>query len=202
MTKARADRGTRAARVGLAALVFVLLAAVGLFFIVKYTRGNGYQIGVHFTQAAGVSAGSQVFLNGVVIGGVTKVKILPDTTVDFIINVFHDTSIPKSAQFSVRASLTGMQAVIISVPPRRVAASDIWPKRVLPIEEQPVGTPPITLENLMSQNESLANRSLRVLALARPYGKPLMQHLQDSRANGAATVQTLRGTLPSLMTSV
>ncbi|HKU67029.1 MAG TPA: MlaD family protein [Candidatus Baltobacteraceae bacterium] len=199
MARTRAVRVTRPARLGLIALVAILIAA-GIFVALKYMRGaGGYQIGVHFPQAAGVAPGAQVFLNGVAIGGVTKVKILPDTTVDFIINVLRDTPIPKSATFTVQSTVTGTRNVAISVPPQPVSPADVWPKRVLPVREQPSGTPPLTLETFMAQSKSLGDRAYRVLALARPYGKPLLRHLQNARANGAATTQELRATLPSVM---
>ncbi len=194
---------TRPARLGLAALVLILLAGVGGYLTAKLVRGTGgYQIGVHFSQAAGVAPGAQVFFNGVVIGGVSKVKILPDTTVDFIINVFRDTDIPKTAKFSVQTSLTGSPSVAISVPPAPVASSDIWPKRVLPIEQQPAGTTPLSLEAFMSQSRSLGDRAYAMLAQARPYGGHLAYHLQHARAGGAATMDDLRSTLPAVMSNL
>lgn len=203
MARRRAVRVTRPARLGFAALVIAILLAAGFYLTLKLVRGSGgYQIGVRFRQAAGVAPGAQVFMNGVNVGGVAKVKILPDTTVDFIINVYRDTAIPRSAKFSAQTSITGTPSVTITVPPGAVASSDVWPKRVLPLPEQPVGVLPLTLEDFMGQSRALGDRAQRVLAQARPYGGRLMHHLQNSRANGAATMQDLHETLPALMGSL
>ena len=202
MTRMRRVRVTRPARLGFAALVVILLAAVGIFLAVKVLRGaGGYQIGVRFPQAAGVAPGAQVFLNGVTIGGVSKVQILPDTRVELIINIYRDTSIPKTAKFSVQTALTGSPIVAISVP-SSASTAEIWPKRILPIEQQPVGTPPLSLEMFMRQSRSLGDRAYAVLAKARPYGKPLMTHLQHARENGAATMENLQSALPTMMSSL
>lgn len=198
MARTRAVKVTRPARLGLAALVVLVLAGIGVYFA-NYMRGTGgYRIGVHFRQAAGISPGSQVLLNGVVIGGVRKVKILPDTSVDFIIDVFHDRNIPKNAMFSIRSGLTGSPSVVINTPPKMLAANEIWPKRVLPLEQQPVGTEPLSFETFFEQGHALGNRSLAVLNIAHTYGKPLLSHLRRSQSNGAATMQNLRETLPAV----
>jgi ABC-type transporter Mla subunit MlaD len=199
MARSRAVKVTRAARLGFIALVVILLAIAGIL-AARFVRGaGGYRIGLHFRQAAGVAPGAQVFLNGVVIGAVTKVKILPDTTVEFIISVFHDTPIPKTAKFTVQSALTGTQNVAITAPAQPVRANDVWPKRVLPVAEQPIGTPPLSLDQFFAQSKALGDRANAVLSKARPYGKPLVQHLQSARSNGFATMQEMRSGLPSLM---
>jgi ABC-type transporter Mla subunit MlaD len=199
MARSRAVKVTRPARLGFIALVVILLAIAGIL-AARFVRGaGGYTIGVHFRQAAGVAPGAQVFLNGVVIGAVTKVKILPDTTVEFIISVFHDTPIPKTAKFTVQSALTGTQNVAITAPAQTVRANDVWPKRVLPVAEQPVGTPPLSLDQFFAQSKALGDRATAVLSKARPYGKPMLQHLQNARSNGFATMQEMRSGLPSVM---
>src|SRR5690242_9143172 len=183
MARSRAVKVTRAARLGFIALVVILLAIAGIL-AARFVRGaGGYRIGVHFRQAAGVAPGAQVFLNG----AVTKVKILPDTTVEFIISVFHDTPIPKTAKFTVQSALTGTQNVAITAPAQPVRANDVWPKRVLPVAEQPIGTPPLSLDQFFAQSKALGDRANAVLSKARPYGKPLLQHLESARSNGFAT---------------
>jgi ABC-type transporter Mla subunit MlaD len=199
MARTQPVRVNRAARTGLAALVVIILAAVGVYYIVQQRGTGGYRMGVRFAQAEGISAGSEVFLNGVLVGTVRRVQILPDTSVEFILGIFHDTSIPKNAQFTVRSTLTGTPSLLIAVPPSTTAAHEVWPKRVLPPAEQPVGTPALTLETFMASNSGLTSRAQRVLALARPYGKPMIAHLERARANGAGTMQELHATLPSLM---
>lgn len=207
----RAVRVTRPARLGIAALVVLIIAGAIIYFAVKAARGNGYEIGVHFPTAAGVAPGAQVYQSGVVIGSVRKVTILPDASVDFIIAIFQNTDIPKNARFSIESSFTGTSSVTINpvLPhgaqkesPAPLSPDQVLPKRVLPIAEQPVGTPPLTLEAFMTQSRALGDRAYAMAAQARPYGKHLMYHLQNSRANAAVTAQQLRGVTPELMATM
>lgn len=211
MAHRRGVRVTRPARLGLIALAVAIIVGAGIYTALKVSRSNGYQFGVHFPTAAGVSSGAQVYLSGVNIGNVAKIIILPDTSVDFIVNVFNGTDIPKSAKFTVLSSLTGSPSVAITVPglradqtgsPAPLPPDQVWPKRVLPVSEQPYGSPPLTLEIFMHDSRALGNRATAILAKAKPYGKPLMAHLQNARVNGAATVQELRGTAPALLATV
>lgn len=205
-------RISRPAQLGLMALVFIIFASAASYFILKYVRGTGgYQIGVRFPTAAGVGPGAQVYLSGVVIGQVTKVKILPDASVEFIISVFQGTDIPKHSKFSVLTSVTGTPSVAITPPLRRVAQnqvptpmprSEVLPKRILPVERQPVGTPPLTVESLMRESRTLGNRAYAMLAQARPYGTHLAYHLQHARSSAGATSQQLKETLPAVMAGV
>lgn len=204
-------RFTRPARLGLAALAFIIVAGVLISLVVSAVRGNGgYQMAVHYPTAAGLAPGTQVFLNGVTIGSVRKVEILPDTSVEVIADIFSDTGIPKNAKFSVRSSLTGSPTVSITLPVRRVEqnvptpvpSAEVWPKRVLPVSEQPVGSAPLSVEGVMAQSRLLGDRAQAALALARPYGKRLAYHLQNVRTNAGATSQELRTTLPAVMAGV
>ena len=201
MARRQGVRITRPARLGLIALIALIIVGAAIYTAVKVSRSNGYQFGVHFPAAAGIGPGAQVFLSGVSIGTVNKIVILPDTSVEFILNIVSGTPIPKNAKFSVQTSLTGSPSVMISVP-ARASAQQAWPKRVLPVSEQPYGSPPLTLEIFMHDARALGNRANDVLTMARPYGKPLMAHLQRARVNGAATVTELRGTAPVLLASV
>jgi len=196
-------RFSGAARLGLIALAFVVAFAIAAYFIGRQVKGpGGYQIGVHFPTAAGIAPGAQVFFNGVVIGSVGRVDILPDTTVDVIINISRDRNIPKDARFGVRPTLTGTPDVVITAPPRTLSQSDILPKRILPVAEQPAGTPPLTLEMMMANSRALGDRAQRILAMGKPYGKTLLAKVRGARENGAATTAQLRATSPALMGTV
>lgn len=202
---------TRAARLGFAALAALILAGAGIYLWEQNRRSGGYQFGVHFPTAAGIGPGAQVFLSGSNIGTVSKIAILPDTSVEVIIDVVRGTPIPRTAKFSVQTTLTGSPSVAISVPalrakqgvvPTPLPADQVWPKRVLPISEQPYGSAPLTLEIFMHDARALGNRASDVLSMARPYGKRLTNHLQNARANGTATVAVLRSTGPVLLATV
>lgn len=203
---------SRPARLGLIALVCIIFISLGTYFVIKMVRGTGgYQMGVHFRTAAGIATGAQVYFSGVNIGTVNQVQILPDTTVDIILNIFQATDIPRNAKFSVQSSFTGSPTITITVPAQRVAAnqlstpvpqSDLLPKRIVPVAEQPVGSTPLTIEDVMAEGRALTDRADRALALARPYGPRLMHHLQNARANGAATTQEMRTALPAMQASL
>ncbi|HEY9180572.1 MAG TPA: MlaD family protein [Candidatus Baltobacteraceae bacterium] len=195
----------------MAALAVLIIAGVSFYTVTKISRSNAYEFGVHFPTAAGIGPGGQVFLSGVSIGTVTAVDILPDTSVDVIINVVNGTDIPRTAKFSVQTSLTGSPGVAITVPKARAVANavpaalppdQVWPKRVLPVAEQPYGSPPLSLEIFMRSARTLGDRANSVLSEARPYGKQLAYHLQNARANGAATAAEMRGTAPALLSTV
>lgn len=203
---------SRPARLGLIALFCIIFMSLGAYVGIKIVRGTGgYQMGVHFRTAAGIAPGAQVYFSGVNIGSVSKVQILPDTTVDIILNIFRATDIPKNAAFSVQSSVTGSPSITIVIPHQRAAAnqvpapvpqSDLLPKRIVPIAEQPVGSAPLTIEEVMAQGGALTNRADRALALARPYGPRLLRHLQNARANGAAAAQEMRVPLPAILASL
>lgn len=203
---------SRPAQLGLIALTFAIVAALVLYFGVRMVRGTGgYRMGVHFPTAAGIAPGAQVYFNGVNIGTVIKVEILPDTTIDMILNIFRDTDIPKNAKFSVQSTFTGSPMITIVVPKQRVATSqaptpvpqsDVLPKRVVPVAEQPVGSTPLTVEQVMGEGKALGVRASRMLSLAKPYGGRLITRLQNARANGTATTQEMRAALPALMANL
>ncbi len=180
MAQRKPVRLTRAAQLGLVALVVIVAAAIGIYFGQKAARGGGgYRIGVRFRNASDVGPGAQVYLNGVVVGSVNKIQILPDASVEFVININrYTTNIPKDAVFSVESKFTGGANVTISAPPQAAATTELLPKHVLPLPEQPVGTLPLTIETFMGQSKSLGNRLSGILLKARPYGKPMLASLQ------------------------
>jgi ABC-type transporter Mla subunit MlaD len=194
---------SRTAWLGLAALASANVIVLGVYFGAKYLRGGGgYTFGVHFPTAAGVGPGAQVFLNGVVIGSVTKIVILPDTSVDFIVNVSHATDIPRNATYTVQSTLTGSPTVAITAARKGIAQSGVLPKRVLPVSEQPVGAAPSTLETFIAQGRALGNRTQKALAIAQPYGAPLLHSVRNSEANSAATIAELRSSVPATLANL
>src|SRR5579884_3967319 len=123
MAHQRAVRMSRPAQLGLIALMVAAIVLIVIYAGLRFVRGgSGYQIGVHFPQAYGAGTGDQVFLNGVVIGSVRQITILPDASVDAIIDVFGNTSIPKNAKFTVQSSVTGTSSIAISAPAQQMSA--------------------------------------------------------------------------------
>lgn len=168
----------------------------------KALRGGGFHMAVHFPTAAGISPGSIVYFNGVNVGTVQKVTILPDTTVDFGLAITRDVDIPRDAKYTVQSSFTGSPSVNITAPVRAAGRVAIEPKRVLPLAEQPVGTPPLSLQVVMQQGMAAGARAQTILKRALPYGARLRGRLVDARSNGAAMMQSMKTSLPALMTQL
>jgi ABC-type transporter Mla subunit MlaD len=202
---------TRQAQLGLLTLACAAGVLVAFFLFARLGPGRaGYRIGVHFPGAAGVAPGAEVFLSGVNIGSVDRVRILADGSVDIILAIRrHD--IPKDARFSIQTSLTGAPSIAIAPPPPHVVKgvpptplphNAVLEKRVLPLEQQPVGTIPLSVEQLLSQSRSLGNGAQSVLTHMHGYKSSILGNLERSRSNAAATPVLLRATSASLMRQI
>ena len=138
--------------------VFTLLGIAvlfGIFYVLSDfgTRARGYKVGVHFESAAGLRPGALVYLSGVPVGTVDQTQLQPDYTVDVILAVNKPLIFPKSSKFIISAPLTGDPTLLI-VPPRKPDASlALLPKSVLPLSDQPQGTNPTSLEDLLEQGQ-------------------------------------------------
>ena len=183
---------SRSARLGLVALC----AAVVAFAIFYFVQANGprrgaYRFGVHFATVSGLAQGAQVFMNGVEIGSVSKLRILPDNSVEVIVAIPRNVDIPKASIFSIRPALTGGPTLGITTPPQSMKQgvrptplppSAILEKRVMPIAQQPVGSPPLDLEAFVHQSVGLQRRVTVILGRmqsAKPAFLAAMQHRND-----------------------
>src|SRR5437588_5776443 len=162
--------------------IFTLLALAGVFaayyFITNFAlRHTGFQLGVHFHDVGGLQEGSTVLLSGVQVGQVTSVQLLPDQTVDVICTINPGNVVYKNSVFVVAITITGATTLTIKPPPHREVAM-IMPEHPLPIDQQPWGTLPPTLTDLISAGQeqlknfsktmNVVNRELP--ALARRFG--------------------------------
>lgn len=132
---------------------FTLVGIVALFavyFVLSNlaARVSGYEIGVHFDTASGLTKGSIVYESGVQVGTVTEIKMLPDYTVDVIMSVFSSARVPRKSEFVVSAPLTG-SAVVTIVPPKRPEDQADLIRSVLPVADQPKGTQPQSIQDLL-----------------------------------------------------
>ena len=165
---------TTRARVG----IFTLLALAGVFatyyFITNFAlRHTGYQIGVHFRDVGGLQEGSTVLLSGVQIGEVTSVQLLEDQTVDVICTINPGNVIYRDSTFVVAITITGATTLVIT-PPKVKTVAEVLPQQPLPIAQQPWGTLPPTLTDLVSAGQeqlknfsktmNVVNRELPALA--------------------------------------
>ena len=200
---------SRQAQLGLFAVIALVLL-FGIFYIITDfgTRHSGYRIGVHFATAAGLPTGAQVFFSGVTVGTVDQVELLPDNTVEVRLAIQNGINIPRTSRFLVQAPLTGTPDMVIAPPVPRaippgytatpVPESDILPKYVLPIEQQPVGTPVASIADLMQQGQGEVRRLDAMLSLLQDREPKLLDTLQTALVNLDAMSGELKGTVADL----
>jgi len=175
--------------------VFTLVGLIALFAILLVIRnvgtGGRYQIGVHFKSAAGLHRGALVYESGVVVGVVDETRLLPeDFTVEVILAVNNNVDIPRDARFLIAAPLTGDATVEILPPvlPQRAVtvvgaaqqatAIALLPRQVLPLEQQPQGSNPATLTDLLEQGQGEVHRLDRMLSELEAREPKLLDSLQ------------------------
>jgi ABC-type transporter Mla subunit MlaD len=180
--------------------IFTIVALIGLFgfFLVLENVGTQgrYKVGVHFKSAAGLHKGALVYESGVVVGVVDRTDLLPeDFTVDVILAIDKSVDVPRNARFLIQAPLTGDSSVEIvpQVPPARPpgiaaptnapAAVAVLPHEVLPIDQQPQGTNPATIQDLLDQGQGEIRRVDAMLAQLADREPKLLATLQSALNN-------------------
>ncbi len=182
---------TRQAAVG----AFVLLAGLAIFSVFYVlgdigTRSRGYKIGVHFQSAAGLHRAAMVTMSGVTIGAVDDIQLEPDYTVDVILAINPGYEIPRDSAFTVAAPFTGEPSVVIQ-PPRHAAVATL-PHEILPLDEQPQGTRPASLQDLIEQGQGEARRFDRILALLEKKTPHLLNELDTALHNAKDLTTTAK----------
>jgi ABC-type transporter Mla subunit MlaD len=186
----------RQAIVGLFTL-FGLVALFGVFWVLaNIGTGGRYLTAVHFKSASGLHKGALVYESGVIVGVVDQTKLLPeDFTVDIIMAINNNVDIPRDSRFLIAAPLTGDATVEIVPPPPtprpvglvgptpvpQIAA--LLPREVLPIEQQPQGTNPATLNDLLEEGQGEVHRLDRILAELEVSEPKLLASLQSTLNN-------------------
>ena len=175
---------------GLAALfgAFLVLANVG--------TGGRYQTAVHFKSAAGLHKGALVYESGVIVGVVDQTRLLPeDFTVDIVMAINNGVDIPRDSRFLIAAPLTGDATVEIVPPapaPRPVGLVGptpepqtvaLLPREVLPIEQQPIGTNPATIGDLLEEGQGEVHRLDLMLGQLEASEPKLLSTLQSTLNN-------------------
>jgi ABC-type transporter Mla subunit MlaD len=180
--------------------LFTLLGLVALFavflFAANVGTGGRYQTAVHFKSAAGLHKGALVYESGVIVGVVDQTRLLPeDFTVDVIMGINNSVDVPRNSKFIVAAPLTGDATVEIippAPPPRpsglvgptpKPAEIALLPREVLPIDQQPQGTNPATLSDLLEQGQGEVHRLDRMLAQLEESEPKLLSSLQSALNN-------------------
>lgn len=180
--------------------IFTIVALIGLFafFLVLANVGpqGRYKIGVHFKSAAGLHKGALVYESGVVVGVVDQTNIIPeDFTVEVVLAVNNNVDVPRNARFVIEAPLTGDSAVEIVpvVPPAQPpgmasptnapAAVAVLPREILPVDQQPQGTNPATIQDLLDQGQGETRRLDRMLSQLETREPQLLNTLQSALVN-------------------
>lgn len=194
---------TKQAQVGIFAILSLLLL-FGIFYVITDfgTRHTGYRVGVHFDSAAGISSGALVYFSGVTVGSVDSIVLLPDNTVDVILAIGSDISIPRASDFLIQAPLTGSPSLII-VPPKPVPgvvppASSMLARQVLPIADQPHGRNPATLADLLDEGQGQIKKLDALLSDVQKREPRMMASLQNTMDNADALTATARTSLARL----
>jgi ABC-type transporter Mla subunit MlaD len=166
---------TIGALIGLFAIFFVL-ADIG-------TQGR-YKVGVHFQSAAGLHKGALVYESGVNVGIVDNTILQPvDFTVEVILAINNNVDIPRDARFIVANPITGDVTLEIVPPRERGISYAILPREVLPLDQQPKGTNPPTITDLLEQGEGEVTRLDRMLADLERREPGLLDTLQSALKN-------------------
>ena len=200
---------SRQAQLGLFAVIALVLL-FGIFYVITDfgTRHSGYRIGVHFASAAGLPTGAQVFFSGVTVGTVDQVQLLPDNSVDVILAIQNNIGIPKDSKFLIQAPLTGTPNLIVVPPvPRPLPAGytatplpevALLPRKVLPIDQQPVGAASPTIGDLLQQGQGEVRRLDSMLATLEDREPKLLNTLQTALENVDTMTTQLQGTVADL----
>jgi len=177
------------------------LAALFGFALVLANVGTGgrYSTAVHFKSAAGLHKGALVYESGVIVGIVDQTKLLPeDFTVDVILAINNAVDIPRNSRFLIAAPLTGDTTLEIVPPPPSAApagplgasappqAIALLPREVLPLEQQPEGTNPATIGDLLEEGQGEVHRLDRMLAQVEESEPRLLNSLQMALNNANA----------------
>ena len=181
--------------------IFTILALLGLFgfFLVLENVGTQgrYKIGVHFKSAAGLHKGALVYESGVVVGVVDQTSLIPDDfTVEVILAINNNVDVPRNARFLIQAPLTGDSSLeIVPVVPRAPkpsgvaaptsapAAVAVLPREILPLDQQPQGTNPATVQDLLDQGQGEIHRLDAMLAQLANREPKLLATLQSALDN-------------------
>lgn len=195
--------------------IFTVVALLGLFafFLVLANVGptGRYKIGVHFKSAAGLHKGALVYESGVVVGVVDQTNLIPeDFTVEVVLAINNSVDVPRNARFLIEAPLTGdsdLEIVPVVPPPQPAgmaaptnapAAVAVLPREVLPLDQQPQGTNPATIQDLLDQGQGETRRLDRMLAQLEKKEPALLNTLQSALDNANHVSVTADRTFTSL----
>jgi ABC-type transporter Mla subunit MlaD len=201
---------SRQALVGLFT-IFALVGLFGIFVVLANVGPQGrYKIGVHFKSAAGLHKGALVYESGVVVGIVDSTELLPeDFSVEVVLAINNNVDVPRTAEFLIQAPLTGDSTMeIVPLPPsartgfapaaNAPAAVAVLPRTILPLNQQPQGTNPATIQDLLDQGQGEVRRLDKMLATLEQREPALLGTLQAALDNAKELSGTANETFHKL----
>ncbi len=190
----------RQAQVGAFAIVALLLL-FGIFYVITDfgTRHTGYQIGVRFNNAAGLTSGALVYFSGVNVGSVADLRLLPDNTVDVILAVANNVDIPATSRFIIQAPLAGTPNVLVVPPAPSKPTTALLPRQVLPLDQQPEGSSAATVADLLEQGQGEIKRFDEVMAELQKRTPRLLDTAQSTLEHANALTVTANSSIDVVM---
>jgi phospholipid/cholesterol/gamma-HCH transport system substrate-binding protein len=165
-----------------------LVAIFAVFFVLADfgTRSQGYKVGVHFPGASGLRNAAVVYLSGVPIGAVDQISLLPDYTTEVVLAIKSEYAIPQGSRFLIQAPLTGEPSVLIEPPKNLSTTIATLPREVAPIDQQPRGTNPTSISDLLEQGQGEVRRLDDILAQLQKSEPQLLAKLTSTLDNANA----------------
>jgi len=190
---------SRQAIVGAFTLLGLILVFAVYFVLSNFSaRVNGYQVGVHFDGASGLTKGAIVYESGVQVGTITQIQMLDDFTVDVILQVASWVDIPRDSEFIISAPLTGSSTLTIVPPRKKKEELALLPRYVLPIDQQPRGTSPVSIQELLESGRGELTKFDALLTDLTRREPRLMDELQSAIANANSLATTANGAMQQL----
>jgi ABC-type transporter Mla subunit MlaD len=187
---------TKQAQVGLFTILGVIAVFAVFYVLADYgTRSRGYKIGVRFQSASGLRNAAIVYLSGVPVGAVDRIELEPDYTTDVILAIKPGFEIPKASRFIIQAPLTGEPSVLIQPPREGPGPFETLPHEVLALEDQPRGTNPTSIGDLLEQGQGEIRRFDKLLGQLQDATPRLLAELQTTLHNANELTTTANGAL-------
>jgi len=180
--------------------LFGLVAVFAVYFVLSNfsARVSGYQTGIHFASAAGLTKGAIVYESGVQVGTVSEIQMLDDFTVDVILQVASWVDIPRESDFLISAPLTGSSTLTIVPPRKKKEQLALLPRYVLPVDQQPQGKEPVSIQALLESGRGELAKFDALLSDLTRREPHLMDQLQSAIANANALAETANGAMQQL----
>jgi ABC-type transporter Mla subunit MlaD len=192
---------TKQAQVGLFTILGIIAVFAVFYVLADYgTRSRGYKIGVLFQSASGLRNAAVVYLSGVPVGAVDQIELESDYTTDVILAIKPDFEIPRASRFLIQAPLTGEPSVLIQPPRGQAAPLETLPHEVLPLAEQPRGSNPTSIADLLEQGQGEIRRFDKLLAQLQDATPLLLAELKTTLHNSTELTATANDALKTFAT--